>query len=84
MERLAAVDDKLGELVALVRAQNSRITKLEMAAAVDAAREEEREKARKEASRIAAETAKRAATTRATLISLAGLLLSALTMFLGR
>lgn len=64
--------------------QNGRVSKLEIAAAVDMARDEERQKAAAEAARIAAQTAKRAASTIATAISLAGLVLTAIALFLGR
>lgn len=67
-----------------VGCQNGRVNKLEVAAAVEAAREDERERARQEAARVAAATAKQAATIRATLISLAGLALSAVAMWLGK
>lgn len=72
---LHALTDRVGH-------QNGRINKLEVAAAVEHAREEERERARQEAARIAATTAKQAATVRATIISLAGLALSAVAMWL--
>lgn len=74
---LHALTDRVG-------LQNGRVNKLELAAAVDIAREDERERARREVARVAAESAKQAATVRATLISLAGLALSAVAMWLGK
>ena len=84
LTKLHDVTLALHALADRVGVQNGRIGKLEVAAAVDMAREEERERARQEAARIAADTAKAAATSRATLISLAGLALTALALFLGR
>lgn len=84
LSKLSDVTLALHALTDRVGHQNGRIGKLEVAAAVEVAREEERERARQEAARIAAETAKRAATTRSTIITLAGMLLSAIGMWLGR
>ena len=84
LAKLHDVTLALHELTNRVGIQNGRVNKLEMAAAVDVARDEERERARREAARIAAETAKRAAGTIATLISLVGLVLTAIALFVGR
>ena len=84
IERIEALAGQVGALVDRVGIQNGRVSKLELLSEVGKVRDEERERARQEAARIAAETAKRAATTRATIISLAGLLLSAVGMWLGR
>lgn len=81
---VAGVREMVEALVDRVGAQNGRVSKLEMLVEVGKVRDEERERARQEAARVAAETAKRAATTRATLISLVGLLLSALAMLIER
>lgn len=84
LQKIEDVTHAVRALAARVGVQNGRVTKLEIAAAVDGAREEERERARREAARIAAETAKRAAGTIATLISLVGLVLTAIALFVGR
>ena len=84
IERIEALAGQVGALVDRVGVQNGRVSKLELLSEVMRVRDEERQHAAQVAASVAAETAKRAATARATIISLAGLLLSALAMWLDR
>lgn len=84
IERIETLAVQVGALVDRVGHQNGRVAKLELVAEITRVRDEEREHARQEAARVAAEAAKRAATTRSTIITLAGMLLSAIGMWLGR
>lgn len=84
MERIEAMTAQLMALVDRVGHQNGRVAKLELSAEVGRAREEEREHARQEAARIAERTAKRRAALISTLISLGGLLVSAIAMLFWR
>lgn len=84
IDQLSVLSGQVGELVRRVGVQNGRVNKLELAAEIVRVRDDEREHARQEAARIAAEAAKRQAALISTLISLGGLLVSAIAMLFGR